>query len=87
MGAKLSNIFILLNKQYVFYAFIAFTLAIPLSWYAMNQWLESFKFAIGMGWEIFAFSILAGLAIALLTVSYHAIKAALINPADTLKHE
>lgn len=87
MGAKLSSIFVLLNKQYVLYAFIAFVLAIPLSWYAMDQWLDSFKFAITIGWETFAFSILTGLIIALFTVSYHAIKAALINPADTLKHE
>lgn len=87
MGAKLSSIFVLLNRQYIIYAFIAFILAIPLSWYAMNRWLGSFKFAITIGWETFAFSILAGLAIALLTVSYHAVKAALINPADTLKHE
>jgi putative ABC transport system permease protein len=87
MGAKLGSIFVLLNKQFVFFALIAFVLAIPLSWYAMNKWLDSFKFAITIGWELFAFSILAGLAIALATVSYHAIKAALINPADTLKHE
>jgi len=87
MGAKLSSIFILLNKQYVIYASLAFVLAVPLSWYAMNRWLDLFKFAITIGWEIFAFSILAGLLIAMLTVSYHAIKAALINPADTLKHE
>lgn len=87
MGAKLSSIFVLLNKQYVIYAFIAFTLAIPLSWYAMNRWLSSFKFAITIGWETFAFSLLAGLFIALATVSYHAIKAALVNPAETLKYE
>jgi putative ABC transport system permease protein len=87
MGAKLSNIFVLLNRQYVVLALIAFVLAVPLSWYGMNRWLSSFKFAITIGWEIFAVSIIAGLAIALLTVSYHAIKAALINPADTLKHE
>jgi putative ABC transport system permease protein len=87
MGAKLSSIFVLLNTQYIIYAFIAFTLAIPLSWYAMNKWLGSFKFAITIGWEIFAVSIISGLAIALLTVSYHAVKAALINPAETLKHE
>lgn len=87
MGAELSHIFVLLNKQFVWLAIIAFSLAAPLSWYVMSKWLASFKYAISMGWEIFAFSILAGLMIALLTVSYHAIKAALINPADTLKHE
>lgn len=87
MGAKLSSIFVLLNKQYVLYASIAFAMAVPLSWYFMNWWLSSFKFAITIGWEIFIFSMLAGLLIALFTVSYHAIRAALINPADTLKHE
>ncbi len=87
MGAQLGSIFVLLNKQFVFFALIAFVLAVPLSWYAMNKWLSSFKFAITIGWELFAFSTLAGLIIALATVSYHAIKAALVNPADTLKHE
>ena len=87
MGAELGNIFILLNKQYLWLAAIAFTLAVPLSWYVMNKWLSSFKFAITIGWELFAVSILCGLLIALLTVSYHAIKAALVNPAETLKYE
>lgn len=87
MGAPLTSIFMLLNRQFMFFALIAFVLAIPASWYAMNQWLSSFKFAITIGWQLFAVSLLAGLSLALLTVSYHAIKAALINPAETLKHE
>jgi putative ABC transport system permease protein len=87
MGAELSNIFVLLNKQYIFLAFIAFVLAAPASWYVMNQWLADFKFKIAMGWELFVISMFAGLLIALLTVSYHAIKASLVNPAETLKYE
>ncbi|MFZ5999189.1 MAG: ABC transporter permease [Bacteroidota bacterium] len=87
MGAELSNIFFLLNKQYIWLSLIAFSIAIPFSWYAMNQWLAGFKFRITMGWEIFALSVLAGVFIALITVSYHALKAALINPAETLKYE
>ena len=87
MGANLSNIFVLLNKQFVWLALIAFVIGIPFSWWAMNKWLADFKFKIEMGWELFAVSILAGLGIAILTVSYHAIKAALINPAETLKYE
>jgi putative ABC transport system permease protein len=87
MGAELQNIFLLLNKQYVYLAFIAFVLAAPASWYIMNKWLSDFKFRISMGWELFAISMLAGLVIALITVSYHAIKASLINPAETLKYE
>jgi putative ABC transport system permease protein len=87
MGAELQNIFILLNRQYVWLALIAFLLAAPVSWYVMNQWLDSFQFKIVMGWELFAISMCSGLFVALITVSYHAIKAALINPAETLKYE
>jgi putative ABC transport system permease protein len=87
MGAELRNIFILLNRQYVWLALIAFALAAPISWYVMNQWLDTFQFKIAMGWELFVISMLGGLIVALLTVSYHAIKAALINPAETLRSE
>ena len=87
LGAGLSSIFILLNKQYVWLSLIAFVLAVPLSWYVMNKWLASFKFSIAISWELFAVSILSGLVIALATVSYHAFKTALVNPAETLKYE
>lgn len=87
MGAELSHIFVLLNKQFVWLAVIAFLLAAPLSWYFMNKWLASFKYAISISWELFALSMLGGLVLALLTVSYHAIKASLVNPAETLKYE
>ena len=87
MGAELKNIFVLLNKQYVYLAIIAFLLAAPASWYAMNKWLADFKFKIEMGWELFALSMLTGLLIALVTVSYHAIRVAMVNPAETLKYE
>jgi len=87
MGAEMMSIFILLNKQYAWLAVIAFAVAAPASWYAMSQWLSDFKFAITIGWELFAISMAAGLFIALLTVSYHAVRTALINPAQTLKYE
>ncbi len=88
MGAELGSIFVLMNKQYVFLSLIAFTLAIPASWYIMDHWwLESFKFRISVGWEIFAISLTGGMLMALLTVSYHALKAAMLNPAETLKYE
>lgn len=87
MGADVRNIFIMLNRQYVWLSLIAFALAIPASWYVMDKWLKGFEFHIPMGWELFAISAVAGLAVALLTVSYHAVRAALINPAETLKYE
>jgi putative ABC transport system permease protein len=87
LGAQLGSIFILLNKQYVWLSLIAFVMAIPFSWYVMDRWLSDFQFRITMGWELFAMSIAAGLCVALLTVTYHAVKVALINPAETLKYE
>lgn len=87
MGAELINIFILLNRQYIWLSLFAFVLAAPASWYIMNKWLGDFKYHIEMSWELFGASMASGLLIALLTVSYHAIKAAMVNPAETLKYE
>ncbi len=87
MGAELSNIFILLNRQYIWLSMIAFIIAAPVSYYVMNKWLSDFKFKVAIGWELFLVSMLAGLAVALVTVSYHAIRASLLNPAETLKYE
>jgi putative ABC transport system permease protein len=87
LGADLSTIFIMLNKQFVWLSVTAFVIAAPLSWYAMDQWLSQFQFRIEMGWALFAVSMIAGLVVALIAVSFHSVKAALINPADTLKYE
>ncbi|GAB1445571.1 MAG: ABC transporter permease [Cyclobacteriaceae bacterium] len=87
MGAELSNIFVLMNKQFIWLSIIAFIIAIPFSWYVMRQWLTKFEFRIDMDWTLLAGSILCGVVIALLTVSYHSLKAAHTNPAETLKYE
>lgn len=88
MGADLGSIFVLMNKQYIWLALIAFGIAMPASWYVMTKWwLSDFKFAIEVGWELFAISMMSGLLVALVTVSYHAIRVALVNPARTLKYE
>ncbi|NOT73699.1 MAG: FtsX-like permease family protein [Cyclobacteriaceae bacterium] len=87
MGAEIASIFVLLNRQYVWLSFLAFIIAAPASYYAMEKWLSSFKFKIEVGWELYAISMLAGLFVALATVSYHAIRVALVNPAETLKYE
>jgi putative ABC transport system permease protein len=87
MGAEVKNIFILLNRQFIWLAMIAFVIAAPLSWYVMSKWLKDFQFKITISWELFAVSMAAGLAVALLSVSYHALKTAWLNPAETLKSE
>jgi putative ABC transport system permease protein len=87
MGANVRSIFVLLNRQYIWLSLLAFAIAMPFSWYIMDKWLAGFEFRISMGWELFAVSAVAGLAVAMITVSYHAIRVSHINPADTLKYE
>lgn len=87
MGAQISDIFALLNKQFVYLSLIAFAIAIPFSVYTMAKWLDSFKYRIELDWSYFVVSLLLGMMIALLAVSFHAIKSALTNPAETLKYE
>jgi putative ABC transport system permease protein len=87
MGAEVINILILLNKQYVGMSFFAFALAAPCSWYVTSHWLATFEFKVRIGWEIFLLCAVAGVGLAMATVSYHTVRAALINPAETLKYE
>ena len=87
MGAGVRSLFMLLNKEYILLWIISFVVAIPLSAYVMQDWLSGFTFRIEMGWSLFVVSMLAGLIIALVTVSYHTVKASRINPAETLKYE
>ncbi|QSE97345.1 ABC transporter permease [Fulvivirga lutea] len=87
-GAPVSSIFILVNKQFVLMALIAFIIAAPLASYLMNNWwLGDFQFKIEMGWPIYVVSFLIGLTVALLTVTYHGIRAARLNPTSTLRYE
>jgi putative ABC transport system permease protein len=87
LGARIVQVFVLLNRQYVILASIAFALAMPLSWYVMGQWLSGFVYAISITWQLFAVSMLTGIVIALVAVSYHAIRASAANPTESLRYE
>ncbi|MGC3945462.1 MAG: ABC transporter permease [Chryseolinea sp.] len=87
LGAGLKDIFILMNREYAGMGLIAFTVSVPLCAFAMNKWLSTFSFRINLGWQLFAVSMFAGLAVTLVAVSYHTIKTALIDPAKTLRNE
>jgi putative ABC transport system permease protein len=87
LGAGLIHIFVLLNRQYVGFALMSFVISIPFSLYLMNEWLANFKFRISPDCQVFTLSAAAGILLTVLAVSYHGIRSALINPADTLKHE
>ncbi|MFT3737610.1 MAG: hypothetical protein QM786_02525 [Breznakibacter sp.] len=86
-GARISEIMVMLNGNFVKWVAIAFVVAVPLSWLAMRHWLEGFVYKTPISWWIFALSGLSALAIALLTVSWQSWHAAVRNPVETLRHE
>lgn len=87
LGASVSNIMALLSKDFVLLVLIGFIIAVPIAWYAMNQWLADFAYRIEIGAEIFILAGAVALVIALLTVSWQSIRAALANPVDSLRSE
>ena len=86
-GAKISEILNMLNKDFVKWVAIAFVVATPIAWYAMNKWLENFAYKTNVSWWIFALAGLGALVIALLTVSWQSWKAATRNPVEALRYE
>jgi putative ABC transport system permease protein len=87
LGASVGSIVVLLSLNFAKLVGIAFLIAVPVSWYAMDNWLDSFAFKIDLGVWVFVFAGLITLVIALLTVSYQAIAAAIVNPVKSLKSE
>lgn len=86
-GAKISEILTMLNKDFVKWVAIAFIIAIPIAYYAMNKWLENFAYKTNLSWWIFALAGLLALGIAILTVSWQSWKAATRNPVEALRYE
>ena len=87
LGATTSNIVALLNKEFIKWVLVANLIAWPMAYYVMSRWLQSFAYRTSVGPGIFVFSAAAALLIAILTVSSHAIKAAVANPVKTLRYE
>ncbi|NQU80669.1 MAG: FtsX-like permease family protein [Bacteroidetes bacterium] len=86
-GAKEIHILRLLTKEVAVLVCIATLIAWPVTWFAMKTWLQNFHFRINLSPFEFIISLLITLAIALLTISYRALKAVNTNPADALRHE
>jgi len=86
-GATSSHLMIILNKVFVIWVGIAFVIASPLAWFAMNRWLQNFAYKTELSWWIFALAGLIALIIALLTVSWQSWRAANKNPVESLRYE
>jgi ABC-type antimicrobial peptide transport system permease subunit len=87
LGASVSSIFGLLSKEFLFLVLVAFIIASPLAWYAMNNWLQDYVYRIDISWWMFLAAGASAMIIALFTVSFQAIKAAVTNPVKNLRTE
>ncbi len=87
LGATVGGLVQMLSKDFLKLVLISFVIATPIAWYAMNNWLQDFVYRIDLSWMYFVAAGLLALLIALSTVGYHALKAAMINPAKNLRSE
>ncbi|HTQ27257.1 MAG TPA: ABC transporter permease [Puia sp.] len=87
LGASVRSITGMLSKDFVRLVLVAFVIASPIAWWAMNQWLRDFQYRIHIGWWMFAVAGVLVVLIALATVSFQSVKAALMNPTKSLRSE
>jgi putative ABC transport system permease protein len=87
LGASVSGIVHLLSKEFLALLLIAFMVATPVAWIVMYKWLQDFSYRIGISWWMFMISGIIAFVIAIITVSYQAVKAAVANPVTTLRTE
>jgi putative ABC transport system permease protein len=87
LGASLQHIVFKLSKDFLKYVLIAALIALPLSWFAINKWLQDYAYRVEISWWIFLVAVVLALAIALITISFQAIKAAVANPIKSLRTE
>lgn len=87
LGASVASVVALLSKDFLKLVAIAIVIASPLAWYAMDRWLQDFAYKIELSWWVFGLAGVLAIGIALLTVSYQSVKAALMNPVKSLRSE
>jgi len=87
LGASVQSVVALLSKDFLKLVLLSAVIAFPVAWFSMNKWLEDFAYRISIGWSVFIIAGFAALLIALLTISFQAIKAAIANPVKSLRTE
>ncbi|HUZ60799.1 MAG TPA: ABC transporter permease [Hanamia sp.] len=87
LGAKVGSIVTLLSKDFLKLVLVATIIAFPIAWYAMSHWLQGFAYRVHIHWWVFVLSAILALIVALVTVSFQAIKAAIANPVKSLRSE
>jgi putative ABC transport system permease protein len=87
LGASVTQVTSMLSKEFLKFVLIASLIAFPIAWWAMNKWLQSFAYRINISWWVFLAATFIAILIALITVSFQAIKAAIANPVESLRSE
>jgi putative ABC transport system permease protein len=87
LGASVPGITRLLSKDFLRLVLVAFVIAVPISWWLMNKWLEGFAYRTSISWWMYAVAGLVSVFIAMITVSSQALRAALSNPAKSLRSQ
>ena len=87
LGASVASLFTLLSKEFLILVLIALCIATPLAWLAMDKWLQGYSYRTSVDWWVFALAGVAAILIALITVSFQSMKAALMNPVKSLRSE
>lgn len=87
LGASVTSLWRLLSRDFVVLVIIALLIASPLAWYFMDGWLQKYTYRTGLAWWVFVLAGIGAITITLLTVSFQAIKAALMNPVKSLRSE
>lgn len=87
LGASVGNIVGMLSKDFIKLVLLSTIIAIPIAWYAMNQWLQNFTYRIDSSWDLFIAAAVVALITAFLTISFQAIKAGIANPVKSLRTE
>ncbi|MBS1738390.1 MAG: ABC transporter permease [Bacteroidetes bacterium] len=87
LGASVTGLATLLSKDFLKLVIISFVIASPIAWWAMNKWLDGYSYRINISWKVFALAAALSVFIAIVTVSFQAIKAAMANPVKSLRSE
>jgi putative ABC transport system permease protein len=87
LGASVGGVALMLAKEFILLVILAMLIASPVAYYLIHQWLLNFAYRIDMQWWLFPLAGIGAMLIAMLTIGYHAVKAALVNPVKSLKAE
>ena len=87
LGASVAQVLLLVSKEFLVLMSIAFIISIPVTWWSMYAWLQDFAYRINISWWVFVLAGIGASILALITISFQAIKAALANPVKSLRTE